>query len=265
VLIDRGGDDVYQAQILSQGVGGPVGVGLIVDASGNDIYTANGPHFASAYQTPDVFLAMSQGFGFGIRGYAPGGIGAIYDLAGNDRYSVGEFGQGVGYFQGLGILHDAAGDDQYIGSRYAQGSAAHQAAGILVDESGNDSYMCAGAAAQGMAWDQSVAMLIDRAGNDSYSGNVLAQGSGAEQAIGILIDLDGQDTHQCLTPCLGQSGDNTYHYDEDKVFSLSVLIHRGSENDTYPEWRSNGELRRTGTLRFEDAASSDCCGLFFDE
>lgn len=265
VLIDRGGDDVYQAQILSQGVGGPVGFGLIVDASGNDTYTANGPHFASAYQTPDVFLGMSQGFGFGIRGYAAGGIGAIYDLAGNDRYSVGEFGQGVGYFQGLGILHDAAGDDHYTGSRYAQGSAAHQAAGILVDESGDDSYVCAGAAAQGVAWDQSVAMLIDRAGNDSYSGNVLAQGSGAEQAIGILIDLDGEDTYQCLIPCLGQGGENTYHYDEDKVYSFSVLIHRGGKSDTYPAWRSNNELRRTGTLRFEEPASSDGYGMFLDE
>ena len=265
VLIDRGGDDVYQAQILSQGVGGPVGLGLIVDASGNDTYTANGPHFASSYQTPDVFLAMSQGFGFGIRGYAPGGIGAIYDLAGDDRYSVGEFGQGVGYFQGLGVLHDAGGNDQYVGSRYAQGSAAHQAAGILVDESGDDSYMCAGAAAQGVAWDQSVAMLIDRAGNDSYSGNVLAQGSGAEQAIGILIDRDGRDTYQCLSPCLGQSGDNTYHYDEDKVFSFSVLIDSGGRRDTYPQWRANDQLLRTGTVKPDEPAASDCCGLFLDE
>src|SRR5262249_27207756 len=195
----------------------------------------------------------------------PGGIGAIYDLAGNDRYSVGEFGQGVGYFQGLGVLHDAGGNDQYIGSRYAQGSAAHQAAGILVDESGDDSYTCAGAAAQGVAWDQSVAMLIDRAGSNSYSGNVLAQGSGAEQAIGILIDLDGQDTYQCLSPCLGQSGDNTYHYDEDKVFSFSVLIDRGGKNDTYPELRSNDRLLRTGAVKAEAPAASDCCGLFLDE
>ena len=108
-------------------------------------------------------------------------------------------------------------------------------------------------------------MLIDRAGNDSYSGNVLAQGSGAEQAIGILIDLDGEDTYQCLTPCLGQSGENTYHYNEDKVYSFSVLIHRGGKSDTYPAWRSNGELRRTGTLRFEEPASSDGYGMFLDE
>ena len=265
LLIDRGGDDVYQAQILAQGVGGAGGIGLIVEASGNDAYTANGPHFPSFYETPGVFAGMSQGFGFGIRGYAPGGIGAIYDFAGDDYYSVGEFGQGSGYFQGLGILHDAAGNDMYVGSRYAQGSGAHQAAGILVDDAGNDSYSCPGPASQGAAWDQSVGMLIDRAGDDTYSGSVLAQGSGAQQAVGILIDLDGQDSYACTSACLGQSGDNTYSYDTDKVFSFSVLLHRGGKTDTYPQSRSNDRLLRTGTLRLDNPASSDCYGLFLDE
>jgi hypothetical protein len=208
---------------------------------------------------------MSQGFGFGIRGYAPGGIGAIYDFAGDDRYSVGEFGQGCGYFQGLGILHDAAGNDQYVGSRYAQGSAAHQAAGILVDDAGDDSYSCPGPAAQGASWDQSVAMLVDRAGDDVYSASVLAQGSGAQQAIGILVDLDGQDRHACTSACLGQSGDNSYRYDADKVFSFSAFIHRGGRTDTYPQSRSNDQLIRTGTFVPDNPASSDCYGLFLDD
>ena len=265
LLIDREGDDLYQAQILSQGVGGPSGIGLIVDASGNDIYTANGPHFPSVYETPGVFAGMSQGFGFGIRGYAAGGIGAIYDFAGDDRYSVGEFGQGCGYFQGLGILHDAAGNDHYVGSRYAQGSAAHQAAGILVDDAGDDSYSCPGPAAQGASWDQSVAMLVDRAGDDVYSGSVLAQGSGAQQAIGILVDLGGQDRYECTSACLGQSGDNSYRYDADKVFSFSAFIHRGGRTDTYPQSRSNDQLIRTGTFMSDNPGSSDCYGLFLDD
>jgi hypothetical protein len=265
VLIDRGGDDVYQAQILAQGVGGPSGIGLIADASGNDMYSANGPDFPSFYDTPGVFAGMSQGFGFGIRGYAPGGIGALYDFAGDDHYSVGEFGQGTGYFQGLGILHDAGGNDTYIGSRYAQGSGAHQAAGILVDDAGNDSYLCPGPAGQGASWDESIGMLIDRAGDDTYSASRLAQGSGAQQAIGILIDLDGQDNYDCTSACLGQGGDNSYSYDEDKIFSFSVLIHRGGKTDTYPQSRSNDQLIRTGTLKPDNPGSSDCYGLFLDE
>jgi hypothetical protein len=265
VLIDRAGDDVYQAQILAQGVGGPGGIGLIVDTEGNDTYTANGPHFPSRYGTPGVAAGLSQGFGFGIRGYAAGGVGAIYDFAGDDRYSVGEFGQGVGYFQGLGILHDMAGNDHYLGSRYAQGSAAHQAAGILIDDAGNDTYTCTGPAAQGAAWDQSTAMLIDRGGDDTYSANVLAQGSAAQQAVAVLIDLDGWDAYSCASPCLGESGDNTYHYDADKIFSFSVFIDRGGKSDRYPRLRANNEPIRTGTLEPEQPASSGCCGMFVDE
>jgi len=265
VLIDRAGDDLYQAQILAQGVGGPGGVGLIVEGSGNDTYIANGPHFPSVYGTAGVFAGMSQGFGVGFRGYAPGGIGAIYDFAGNDFYSVGEFGQGTGYFQGLGIIHDVAGDDRYVGARYAQGSGVHQGAGILVDDAGDDVYSCSGPAAQGASWDQGVAMLIDRAGNDSYHGDGFAQGAAAHQAVGILIDLDGEDTYSCTNTCLGQSGDNAYHYDTSQVFSFSAFIDRGGKTDTYPESRSNNKLIRTGTLLPDNPAASDCYGLFLDE
>ena len=265
VLIDRGGDDRYEGQVLAQGVGGPRGIGVIIDSSGNDTYTANGPHFPSRYGTPGVFTGLSQGFGLGIRGYSAGGIGAIYDLAGDDAYSVGEYGQGSGYFQGLGILHDGAGNDRYLGSRYAQGSAAHQAAGILVDDAGADSYACSGPAAQGAAWDMSAAMLVDRAGDDTYQAGGLSQGSAAQQAVGIRIDLDGRDTYSCAGLCLGRSGDNTYHYDEDRIFNFSASIDRGGKMDAYPEPSSNDELIRTGVLVPDQPASSECCGLFLDD
>ena len=265
VLVDRAGDDRYEAQVLAQGVGGPGGIGLIVDIAGNDSYTANGPYFSSRYGTPGVFAGLSQGFGFGIRGYASGGIGAIHDFAGDDAYSVGEYGQGSGYFQGLGILHDAAGNDRYLCSRYAQGSAAHQAAGLLVDDAGDDFYTCQGPAGQAAAWDQSSAMLIDRGGDDTYSAGGLAQGSAAQQAIAILIDLDGQDTYACASPCLGESGDNIYHYDAGQVLNFSGLLDRGGRLDTYLPGRSNNYLLRTGALRQDRPAASGCCGLFLDE
>jgi hypothetical protein len=265
VLVDRAGDDHYRAQVLSQGVGGPGGVGVIVDTAGNDSYTVNGSHFPSKYGTPGVFAGLSQGFGLGIRGYAAGGVGAIHDFAGDDSYSVGEYGQGSGYFQGLGILHDAAGDDRYLGSRYAQGSAAHQAAGLLVDEAGDDAYTCRGPASQGAAWDQSSAMLIDRGGGDTYSAGGLAQGSAAQQAVAVLIDLAGEDTYACASPCLGESGDNLYHYAVEQVLNFSVLLDRGDRTDTYGRPRSNDFLLRTGEPGQHRPAASGCCGLFIDE
>ena len=265
ILVDRAGDDRYEAQVLAQGVGGPGGLGLIVDAAGNDSYTANGPHFPSRYGTAGVFAGSSQGFGFGFRGYAAGGLGAIYDLAGDDAYSVGEYGQGTGYFQGLGILHDGAGNDRYAGSRYAQGSAAHQAAGILVDDAGDDAYLCPGPAAQGAAWDMSAAMLVERSGDDAYSAGGLAQGSAAQLAVGVRVDLDGQDAYSCAGACLGRSGDNSYHYDASRIFNFSASIDRGGRLDAYPAPLANDVLLRTGAPTPDQAGSSDCCGLFLDD
>jgi hypothetical protein len=265
ILLDRAGNDTYQAQKLSQGVGGPRGFGLICDLEGNDIYAANGPHFPSVYGTAGVYVGMSQGFGYGIRGYAAGGVGAIYDLGGDDSYSVGEFGQGCGYFQGLGILHDVGGDDRYVGSRYAQGTGAHQAAGILVDDAGNDSYTCPGPAGQGVAWDQTVAMLLDRGGNDVYTAGGLAQGSAAQQAIGMLMDLGGTDHYVAAGACQGQGGDNTYHFGADKVFSLSVLFDLGGGMDTYSSGRLNSTTKATGSRNEANPAASDLYGIFLDQ
>jgi hypothetical protein len=265
ILIDRAGDDRYEGQILAQGVGGPGGLGLVIDAAGNDSYAANGPHFPSRYGTPGVFTGLSQGFGLGFRGYAAGGLGAVYDFAGDDTYTVGEYGQGTGYFQGLGILHDGAGNDRYVGSRYAQGSAAHQAAGILVDDSGNDAYVCRGPAAQGAAWDMSAAMLVDRAGDDTYSAGGLAQGSAAQLAVGVHFDLDGQDTYACSSPCLGRSGDNAYHHDSSRIFNFSASIDRGGQLDTYPAPFTNDALIRTQAPAPDQPGSTECCGLFLDD
>lgn len=265
ILIDRGGDDLYDAQLLSQGAGGPGGIGLVVEGDGHDTYLANGPHVGSAYGTAEVYAGLSQGFGVGIRDLAPGGLGAIYDFAGDDFYSVGEFGQGTGYFQGLGILHDASGDDRYVGSRYAQGTGVHQAAGILVDDVGDDTYLCPGPAAQGAAWDQGAGMLLDRAGNDRYAAAELAQGAAAQQALGVLVDLGGEDEYACARACQGLGGDNRYHHDASGVYSFSAFVHLGGAMDRYTQSRANGSGEATGARRPDDPGAADCCGLFVDD
>jgi hypothetical protein len=262
VLVDRGGDDLYVAQVLAQAAGGPAGLGLLVDAAGADSYVANGAHFRSAYGTSDVFAGFAQGIGIGIRDIATGGIGALYDLGGDDFYSVGEFGQGTGYFQGLGILHDVAGDDRYAGSRYAQGSAAHQAAGILIDDAGRDRYECSGPAAQGAAWDESVGMLVDRSGSDVYSAGDLGQGAAAQQAIAMLIDLGGADSYACTGACQGRSGANGYHYETARVFSFSAFLQQGGQTQRYAPVNAQDRLGSTGTLEPAMPGESRCCGLY---
>lgn len=244
VLIDAGdGWDTYLSQSMSQGVGGPGGVGLLIDAGGDDLYRAN-TTVPSDYGTPTTFMSFSQGVGFGIRPYDHGGFGALIDYAGNDRYEGGEFSQGGGYFWGVGLLHDAAGNDFHYGGRYTQGFAAHQAAGIFTDMMGDDFYWAMRAAAQGAAWDQSIAMMFDGAGNDIYRAESLAQGAAAQQSRAWLFDAGGNDVYWSSgDSAQGVAGDNSYHYRaDDPVESLGVLLDAAGD-DRYSTGLGNGAVR----------------------
>ncbi len=271
LIFDKGGSDTYIGEKLCQGIGGPRGLGAIIDTKGNDLYRANGPSFGSAYGTPAVFLGMSQGFGYGIRGYAAGGVGAIYDFGGNDKYEAGEFSQAGGYYYGLGIMHDFGGHDLYYANRYGQAFAAHQAAGILVDDAGDDTYWSMTAASQAGTWDQSIGMLLDKGGNDSYRCDGLGLGGASMQAIALFIDLGGDDRYSANPGAvLGQSGSNTYHYDADRVMSLSFFLDQGGGVDTYsggdhsPQ-RANNRVERTGSFNEKNPAGSSLYGVFIDE
>lgn len=266
LIIDREGSDVYHAEKLSQGVGGPRGFGAIIDGGGNDLYQANGPNYGSAYGSPGVYLGMSQGFGFGIRGYAAGGVGLIDDIRGNDQYIAGEFSQAGGYYFGLGMIRDHAGNDLYHGNRYGQAFAAHQAAGILIDDAGDDTYWSMTAASQSGVWDESVTLLLDKAGNDSYRCDGLGIGAASMQAISIFIDLEGDDRYSANNGAtLGQSGSNTYHYDSAGVMSFSGFLDLGGD-DSYPtdSDRMNNMSVQTGTRNDQAPEESGLYGIFVD-
>ena len=240
IVLDEGGADDVRGGTLSQGVGGPRGIGAVIDRAGDDRYVADfgAP---SVYGTPATNLAFSQGVGYGFRRYAAGGIGILFDAGGDDRYEGGEFSQGGGYLHGLGVLHDASGRDLYRADRYSQGFAAHMAFGALLDDAGDDVYWGRTAANQGAAWDASSAVLVDAAGNDHYRGSVLAQGSGAMQAIGMLLDLAGDDRYDAPGPYAhGESGNNTYHC-ATGVLSFSLLLDAG------PGAARIGDVQVTGT------------------
>ncbi len=247
VLVDRGEEaDVYDSEVFSQGVGGPRGLGILIDAGGSDFYRANGP-VQSAYDTQGSFMGFSQGVGVGIRPYDSGGVGVLLDFGGDDRYEGGEFSQGGGYYWGAGLLYDATGDDLYFGSRYAQGFAAHQAFGMLYDLSGDDVYWAMTAAAQGAAWDQSIAALFDGDGDDVYRAQTLSQGAAAQQSRALLRDVAGDDVYWSSgRNTQGAAGDNAYHFQpQNPVYSLGVLVDEAGD-DRYTSGLLDGEtlLRR---------------------
>jgi len=202
VCLDLAGNDHYEAPASTYVQGfGLMGVGMLVDVAGNDVYKAK--HF-------------SQGVGIL-------GVGVLWDKAGNDTFSAHTFCQGAGMF-GLGMMLDDAGDDVYDCASNGQGSATTLGLGILSDLEGNDKYRLAcdstkdamggipgygqGGALSFRAypWEKKlvayggVGMLVDDRGNDEYvSKGWNCQGGSYIMSLGVLVDNEGNDHYDCGT------------------------------------------------------------------
>ena len=99
----------------------------------------------------------------------------------------------------------------------------------------------------------------------------LGQGGASMQAIALFLDLGGDDRYSS-TPgaTLGQSGSNTYHYQQDHVFSFSLFLDQGGGKDIYSGGnhkpaRTNDKIFKTGNSDEANPENSSLYGLFVDE
>ncbi len=206
VNIDLDGDDRYEPEpgagaepgtVLANGAGMIGGVGILIDAAGDDTYAAASD--GSSLQT------VAQGAGVA-------GVGLLADLGGSDTYLTGSpfaVAQGTGVYcaadgntapphQGagcpLGILLDrGSGDDRYevatpsIGpggtvSVAVQGTG-NLGRGILSDDGGADEYRV------------STAIQTPLINGPVPTASVSAQGHGILGGIGLLIQGSGPTTY----------------------------------------------------------------------
>jgi hypothetical protein len=185
-------DDPLVQRIMTEGAGF-AGVGVLIDAAGDDTY---------------VGKTMTQGAGHA------GGVGILRDEQGNDVYTAIRMSKGIGVLQGTGILHDLAGNDLYTFrlprpkvpgtpdgrpgaggalsttglcdslARWDEGTGFFNGVGVLVDDSGDDVYQAAvpvehlslnnpplrHTGSLGYGDQAGFGVFIDRAGHDTYSG-----------------------------------------------------------------------------------------------
>lgn len=218
LLLDRAGDDRYTSFGFALGFGAPLGVGALIDVSGNDSYECGG-RYPSAYNETDApntppqdpafqYDCFGLGTGSGLRVFSKqasqrahslaGGWGLFIDLDGQDRYRSANFAQGHGYFFGLGVKLDLAGDDEHQAARYGHGTAAHFGVGLTIDYEGKDRYGSKGPFYNGgAAWDGSVALAID-GGMDSDFYDLPAStglGMGDLGGWGLFIEEGGADQY----------------------------------------------------------------------
>jgi hypothetical protein len=102
-LIDREGRDQYACFYEAQGFGAVKGFGLLLDALGDETYTAHPtPVEFPSPQTAERNVSMAQGAGYGRRAdYSDGrswagGVGMLIDVQGNDRYTAACSGRALG-------------------------------------------------------------------------------------------------------------------------------------------------------------------------
>ncbi len=163
LIVDLGGDDVYDIEINSKNDAIRYPLRLIVDFMGNDKYRSGSYGLASGYF----------------------GVGLILDLAGNDSYEGGDFSLGCGIF-GLGGIIDYSGNDTYKSHSFSQASSVI-GMGFLIDYSGNDSYT-ASHFSQSFAGPKSFSFLHDKAGNDRYIIKTKRTQMSFSQAVSVGLD-----------------------------------------------------------------------------
>ena len=193
VILDGGGDDVYEYDYMSQGGGYWLGLGFARDFGGNDRrYGGTRQMFNGGPRGEAEFQRFSCGFGCH---YA---AGFCFDDAGDDTYGGTIMCLGFGWDDAVGGLFDFGGNDRYEATGGGnQGSGAQASLGILFDYTGNDVYLgySQGYAAPDISYHPlpqcggNFSFLIDYGGNDTY-------GCGAENNTynvrgaegGFLID-----------------------------------------------------------------------------
>lgn len=208
ILVDESGEDTYQglSQTIASAVGG---VGIVIDNSGNDSYSA-----------------IIEGVGS-----ARGGTALLYDKAGHDTYNITTYGGGYGGTNGTALLWEGEGDDKYSSSNekiiypssqdsnsnisftfgtaagyrgdFDDGVSTSGGTGLFLDLSGDDRLICSVFCAGASFWG-GFASYLDLSGNDSREAHWYAFAAAAHGAGALFFDKSGNDaTTSTLSSSLG--------------------------------------------------------------
>lgn len=192
VLLDGGGDDLYEADYFSHAGGYWFALGFCRDFGGNDQRIGSTrTAFSGAKRTEPRF--MRYGNGFGVH-YA---AGYLIDDAGDDLYGGDHACTGFTWDVGMTAILDFGGNDKYEVTSSGGGACYNGGVCVLFDQSGNDVYNSPSLGDAAAKSDyhaeeprsHNFSFIIDLAGDDKYSGN---QKNGKETekgwAGGMLID-----------------------------------------------------------------------------
>lgn len=151
------------------------GIGVLLDAAGNDTYSCG---------------VFGQGTGYWY------GLGMLVDLRGQDRYRGVQYAMGAAAHYAVAALIERSGDDYYDGVRCQSLGHGHDySTGLLWDDSGNDVYNYPQATLASGRY-SGCSVLADWAGKDTYRTAQIAAVPVArpnELCLGLFVDVGGPD------------------------------------------------------------------------
>jgi hypothetical protein len=153
--------------------GVPGGIGILIDANGDDTYIAD-------------YFAQGAAYYYGL--------GILNDMSGDDRYMAGRYAQGAGIHSAVGVLVDHKGNDSYHASiGVAQALGHDYGVGFLEDDQGDDIYW-GGSLVQGAATNGSLGIFMDLQGHDRLEFVEQGQAFAVEaDSMGIMIKRGAAD------------------------------------------------------------------------
>lgn len=209
IVIDLDGDDSYQGS--KPGVQGSaiMGISILLDLAGDDVYrakdVAQGSCLAGAgilidYAGNDDYAGLRR-----VQGVAICGLGILIDRGGNDRYHAAMWGQGFGGPLGFGMLDDLDGRDHYYGGGLYLNS-------YLKEDNPTPGYegwvQGVGAGLRQVA-DGGIGVILDGGGDDVYEYDYLSHGGGYWCGTGFARDFGGNDQRLGATRTAYNGGPRT--------------------------------------------------------
>lgn len=191
------------------------GLGVLIDLSGNDRYSAG---------------VYAQGVGYWL------GLGLLSDRSGNDTYDGQYYVQGAGAHFGVGILADAGDGADTIGKgieaeTFSVGAAQDYSVAVFVNEAGNDTYKFVDRSG-GVAACGSVSLFVDNQGTDTYEAEPFSAGisqcgqadSNHRRSLALFLDVGGDDAWQVSSGQERQGNGRRWNFTENPTNETTVVF-----------------------------------------
>ncbi|MEA3142986.1 MAG: hypothetical protein QOG31_310 [Thermoplasmata archaeon] len=275
VVADVAGNDHYSSvgqPTVAQGSGSVGGLGLLVDAQGDDSYLAS---FTRTTVGPPLVAGVGLGYlDGGAQGTGYAGVGVLLDGWGDDTYDlriasangrcIWGLAQGFGGLGGLGVSSDLWGNDAWLssGTGITGGNGCWGGAG-------GDAFQ--GLYPQGVGFYAGVGIMTDTgAGSDVYlnyntatTTDYYAQGFGAFGGLGVLFEDGGNDRYVASQTATASWIDPTLNcaYGTGSLGGVGVMVDGGGDDSYLVETFSD---KGAETMMEGDGEPIPGYGLFAD-